>query len=131
MHTILTPQTAQPVAGYQMGIRHESGRLVFLSAREAVDAHGNIVGKGDIRAQTRYIYQNLRRILQSEGGNLSNLIKITTCALNMDHFSASVEARTEYLPDGAPAATVLEVPRLAHPDALIQVEAIAIIDERS
>jgi enamine deaminase RidA (YjgF/YER057c/UK114 family) len=127
-YTTIVPEKAKPIANYKMATRYESGRLVYLSAQAAHDADGNIVGKGDIRIQTRQIYQNMRRILQEAGGDLSDLIKITTWITRMEDFPASKEARDEFLPD-APAATLLEVLRLFHPDLLIQVEGVAVVDE--
>ena len=126
--TTIVPENAKPVASYKMVTRYESGRLVYLSAQAAYDADGNIVGKGDIRAQTRQIYRNLRRILQEAGGGLQDLIKITTWITQMEDFPASKEVRDEFLPGEAPAATLLEVPRLFHPDLLIQVEGVAVVD---
>ena len=127
-YTTIVPEHAKPVANYKMATRYESGRLVYLSAQAAYDADGNIVGVGDIRAQTRQTYQNMRLILQEAGGDLQDLIEINTWITRMEDFPASKEARNEFLPEEAPAATLLEVPRLFHPDLLIQVEGVAVVD---
>src|SRR5262247_2398888 len=75
--TIATPE-AKPVADYKMATRMEGGRLLYISGQVAWDASGAIVGKGDARAQARQVLQNMRAVLQAAGGDLSNLMKITT-----------------------------------------------------
>ena len=67
--TIATPE-AKPVANYKMATRMEGGRLLYVSGQVAWDASGNIVGKGDVRAQARQTFQNLRGVLQAAGGDL-------------------------------------------------------------
>src|SRR6185369_259111 len=61
--TIATPE-AKPVANYKMATRMEGGRLLYISGQVAWDAAGNIVGKGDIRAQAKQVFENLRGVLR-------------------------------------------------------------------
>ena len=75
--TIATAE-AKPVANYKMGTRLEGGRLLYISGQVAWDASGNIVGKGDVRAQARQTFANLRGVLQAAGEDFANLMKITT-----------------------------------------------------
>ena len=75
--TITTPE-ARPVANYKMATRMEGGRLVYISGQVAWDASGNIVGKGDVGAQARQTFRNLRQVLQAAGGDLGSLMKMTT-----------------------------------------------------
>ena len=75
--TIATPD-AKPVANYKMATRMEGGRLLYISGQVAWDASGAIVGNGDARAQARQVLQNMRGVLKAAGGDLSNLMKITT-----------------------------------------------------
>ena len=60
--TFATPE-ARPVANYKMATRMEGGRLVYVSGQVAWDASGNIVGKGDVGAQARQTFRNLRQVL--------------------------------------------------------------------
>ena len=60
--TIATPE-AKPVANYKMGTRMEGGRLLYISGQVAWDTSGNIVGKGNVVAQARQAFQNLRGVL--------------------------------------------------------------------
>src|SRR5262245_2515900 len=94
--TISTPE-ARPVANYKMATRMEGGRLLYVSGQVAWDASGAIVGKGDARAQARQVLQNMRAVLQAAGGDLSNLMKITTYITKIEDPSAVVETRPEVI----------------------------------
>ena len=85
--TISTPE-AKPVANYKMATRMERGRLLYISGQVAWDSTGNIVGKGDVRAQARQTFANLRGVLQAAGGDMSNLMKITTYITKIEDFPA-------------------------------------------
>ena len=127
-YTTIVPEHARPVAAYKMATRYESGRLLFLPVQGAYDSSGGLVGRGDIRAQTRQVYENIGHILHAAGGDFEDLVKITTYLTRMDDFPASKEARDAFMPGEAPAATLLEVPRFCDPDLLILVEGVAVID---
>ena len=124
--TITTPE-ARPVANYKMATRMEGGRLVYVSGQVAWDASGNIVGKGDVGAQARQTFQNLRQVLQAAGGDLGNLMKITTYITRIEHRPAVAEARSEVFHGELPASTLIVVKSLFHPDFLIEVEGVAVV----
>jgi 2-iminobutanoate/2-iminopropanoate deaminase len=122
--TISTPE-AKPVANYKMATRMEGGRLLYISGQVAWDATGNIVGKGDVRAQARQTFANLRGVLEASGGDLSNLMKITTYITKIEDFPAVAQARSEVFSGELPASTLIVVKSLFHPDFLIEVEGVA------
>jgi enamine deaminase RidA (YjgF/YER057c/UK114 family) len=126
-HTAIVSEQAKPVANYQMATRQDSGRLVYISGQVAWDAEGNTVGRGDIRAQARHVFQNLRQVLQEAGGDLSDLLKITTYVTRLDDYPTVVEVRQEFFPDGLPASTLIVVESLFHADWLLEVEGMAAI----
>jgi enamine deaminase RidA (YjgF/YER057c/UK114 family) len=126
-HTAIVSEQAKPVAHYQMATRQDSGRLVYISGQVAWDAEGNTVGRGDIRAQARHVFQNLRQVLQEAGGDLSDLLKITTYVTRLDDYPTVVEVRQEFFPDGLPASTLIVVESLFHADWLLEVEGMAAI----
>jgi enamine deaminase RidA (YjgF/YER057c/UK114 family) len=126
-HTAIVSEQAKPVAHYQMATRQDSGRLVYISGQVAWDAEGNTVGRGDIRAQARRVFQNLRQVLQEAGGDLSDLLKMTTYVTRLDDYPAVVEVRQEFFPDGLPASTLIVVASLFHADWLLEVEGMAAI----
>ena len=124
--TIATPE-AKPVANYKMATRLEGGRLLYISGQVAWDASGNIVGKGDVRAQARQTFDNLRGVLRAAGGDLPNLMKITTYITKIEDFPAVAQARSEVFQGELPASTLIVVKSLFHPDFLIEVEAVAAV----
>jgi 2-iminobutanoate/2-iminopropanoate deaminase len=124
--TIATPE-AKPVANYKLATRRESGQLLYISGQVAWDTNGNIVGKGDVRAQARQVFQNLRQVLQTAGGDLKDLMKITTYITKIEDFPAVAEARSEVFQGELPASTLIVVKGLFHPDFLLEVEGVAAI----
>jgi enamine deaminase RidA (YjgF/YER057c/UK114 family) len=124
--TIATPE-AKPVASYKMATRMEGGRLLYISGQVAWDASGNLVGKGDVRAQARQTFENLRGVLQAAGGDLSSLMKITTYITTIENFPAVAEARSAVFSGELPASTLIVVKSLFHPDFLIEVEGVAAV----
>jgi enamine deaminase RidA (YjgF/YER057c/UK114 family) len=124
--TIATPE-AKPVANYKMATRRESGQLLYVSGQVAWDTNGNIVGKGDVRTQARQVFQNLRQVLQAAGGDLKDLMKITTYITKIEDLPAVAEARSEVFQGELPASTLIVVKSLFHPDFLLEVEGIAAI----
>jgi enamine deaminase RidA (YjgF/YER057c/UK114 family) len=124
--TIATPE-AKPVANYKMGTRMEGGRLLYISGQVAWDSSGNIVGKGDARAQARQAFENLRGVLQAAGGDMANLMKITTYITKIENFPAVAEARSAVFQGELPASTLIVVKALFHPDFLVEVEGVAVV----
>jgi enamine deaminase RidA (YjgF/YER057c/UK114 family) len=122
--TIASPE-AKPVANYKMATRMDGGRLLYVAGQVAWDATGNIVGKGDVRAQARQVFENLRGVLQAAGGDLSSLMKITTYITRIENFPAVAEVRGSMFQGELPASTLIVVKSLFHPDFLIEVEGVA------
>lgn len=124
--TIATPE-AKPVANYKMGTRLEGGRLLYVSGQVAWDSSGNIVGKGDVRAQARQTFANLRGVLQAAGGDFGSLMKITTYITRIEDFPTVAAVRGEIFQGELPASTLIVVKSLFHPDFLIEVEGVAAV----
>jgi 2-iminobutanoate/2-iminopropanoate deaminase len=115
------------VANYKMATRQEGGQLLYISGQVARDTEGNVVGKGDMRAQARQVFQNLRQVLQAAGGDLKDLMKITTYITNIEDFPALAEVRSAVFQGELPASTLIVVKGLFNPDFLIEVEGVAAI----
>lgn len=104
------------------------GKLVFLAGQTAVDATGNVVGVGDVEAQAERVYENIKTALASVGADFSNLVKTTTYLTHAEDIEGYRRARAKHIPTDLPASTLLIVTRLANPDYLIEIEAIAALD---
>ena len=124
--TITTPE-AKPVAHYKMATRMEGGRLLYIAGQVARDAEGNVLAPGDIRTQARQVFQNVQRVLQAAGGDLPDLLKMTTYITKIEDFPAVAEVRSQFFAGELPASTLIVVTRLAQPELLIEVEGMAAI----
>ena len=106
----------------------EGRRTIFVSGQLARDRSGNVVGKGDMRAQIRQVGENIKAALEAAGARLEDIVKTTTYVTDIDEFFKHVDVRLEYLGPALPTSTTVEVRRLAHPDFLVEIEAIAVVD---
>jgi enamine deaminase RidA (YjgF/YER057c/UK114 family) len=108
-----------------------AGRTVYISGQIALDASGNLVGKGDLRAQTQQVFENLKIALAAAGATFNDVIKINTyCADSVDDTGIALilEIRSRYLNQQTPpASTFVIVRRLVRPEWLIEVEAVAVV----
>jgi enamine deaminase RidA (YjgF/YER057c/UK114 family) len=102
------------------------GNLVFLSGTTGTDDEGNIIGPGDIVVQTRRIFEKFALILQSVGGNLSNIVETTDYVLSLDEYRKTAALRRELFKGPPwPAATGVVVAGLIREGALIEIKGIA------
>jgi 2-iminobutanoate/2-iminopropanoate deaminase len=106
----------------------EGRRMIFVSGQLARDRHGNVVGKGDMRAQLRQVGENIKVALEAAGATLNDLVKTTTYVTDIEEFFKHVDVRMEYFGAALPTSTTVEVGRLAHADFLVEVEAMAMTD---
>jgi enamine deaminase RidA (YjgF/YER057c/UK114 family) len=101
------------------------GDLIFVSGCVSADSEGNIVGEGDLAAQTRKTLDNLRMILQASGADLKDVLKTTVFMLDISQRGLTHDIRREYFGDFPPASTMVEVRALGRPEYLIEIDAIA------
>ena len=107
-----------------------AGKLVFVSGLLARNRAGEIVGNGDMGAQIRQVGENLTTALAAAGATLADLVRTQTFTTDIDEFFRHVDVRMEYFGAGLPTSTTVEVRRLSHPDFLVEVEAIAVVEAR-
>jgi len=105
------------------------GKLVFLSGILSRNENGEIVGKGDMRAQIRQVFSNIRTALASAGATFADVVKRQTFTTDIEAYYQHIDARMEFCGDSLSTSTAVEVRRLSHPDFLIEVEVIAVVKE--
>ena len=131
MHTTrLNPHTvAVPIGSYSHSVRVETGDAVwiYVSGQIAFDAGGTLVGLGDLRAQTQQVYENLARVLEANGATFADVVKIQTFFTTLEDLAGSREVRGRYLPADPPASTAVQVAALVVPEALIEVDVVAVV----
>jgi 2-iminobutanoate/2-iminopropanoate deaminase len=120
---------AAPVGTYSQAVRVETGDAVWIhvSGQIAIDLEGNLVGPGDLRAQTRQVFENLRAILAAHGATFADVVKIGTYLTTLDDLAGMREIRSEYLTSEPPASTAVQVVALVVPDALIEIDLVAVV----
>jgi reactive intermediate/imine deaminase len=120
-----------PVGPYSNVVTTPPGKLVFCAGQVALDASGEIVGAGDIVAQTRQVMENLRIGLEAAGATFADVVRVVNYITDVDLFGEMAAVRREYLVEPYPASTLVEVSALMYPELLIEIEAIAVVaDDR-
>jgi len=97
-----------------------------VSGQVALDTEGNLVGPGDLRAQTQQVFENLRAILEANGATFEDVVKVTTYVTTLDDLAGMREARGRYLSE-LPASTAVQITALFVPEAMIEVDLVAVI----
>jgi enamine deaminase RidA (YjgF/YER057c/UK114 family) len=128
--TVKPQGVADPLGLYSHVLTVRPGRLAFVAGQVAVDENGNTVGAGDLPAQTRQVFQNLERVLDSVDATFDSVVKFTTYIVRGQSVEGFTAGRTEVFsrifPDGDyPPNTLLFIDRLVHDDLLVEIEAIA------
>jgi reactive intermediate/imine deaminase len=113
---------------FSNGVRIGGGELLFISGQLAYDDARNLVGKGDMKSQTRQVLRNIKKVLDWAGATPADIVKVTVFVKDISKFREIHDARLEFFhPDHLPASTMVEVSKFVHPDALIEIEAIAVL----
>ena len=102
------------------------GNTIYVSGQVAYDASGQLVGEGDMKAQTRQVFENIRSVLGAADARMEDIDKINTFITDSSKFMDMLAARSEVFGNDPPASTAVVVQALAFPGLLIEVEAIAI-----
>lgn len=131
MRTVrLNPHTvAAPVGSYSHAVRVETSDCIWIhvSGQIATDPQGNLVGEGDLRAQTEQVFANLSAILEANEATFEDVVTITTYLTTLEGLEGMREVRLRYLPAEPPASTAVQVVALVVPDALIEVDLLAVV----
>jgi reactive intermediate/imine deaminase len=102
------------------------GNTIYVSGQIAYDSNGNLVGEGDMKMQTRQVFDNIKSVLERAGSGLKDIVKINTYITDGSKFMDMLAVRSEIFGNDPPASTAVVVQALAFPALLIEVEAIAI-----
>jgi len=127
--TRINPPELGTPPGYSQIIDVSAGRIIFIAGQTALDADGNLAGKGDFMAQAEQVFRNLGIALQATGCTAAHLVKLTVFLTDMGNLTHYREARNRFFasvtPPAAPAITLVEVSKLYGPDFMIEIEAVA------
>lgn len=128
----VTSKTLGPTFGmYSHGMIAPGGELVVVAGQVAADRAGKLVGPGDVVAQTRQAFENVRAVLEAAGSGMQQIVRFQTFLTHATDIEGFMQARKElfpgYFPDGVyPPNTILVVSRLVLPELLVEIEAMAV-----
>jgi len=126
------PGTMPKSVGYSQLARVNRGSLIFIAGQVALDRAGNIVGRDDVGAQLRQIFENLKAAVESTGGTFKDIVKLNSYFLDVAHLPAFREVRDQYIDvQHPPASTAIQVAKLFRPEFLVEVEAIAVVPQEA
>ena len=111
---------------YTLGWR--VGNHIYVAGQLPFDKDGNLLGKGDIKAQTRRIFEQIKMIVEAGGGKMDDVVKVTVFVTDVRYREPYGEVRSEFFGPNPPASTLVQIGNLAIPDALIEIEAVAALD---
>jgi enamine deaminase RidA (YjgF/YER057c/UK114 family) len=120
---------APPVGNYSHSVRVETREAIwiYVSGQIAQDPDGRLVAPGDLPAQTEQVFENVSKVLESNGATFTDVVKILTFFTTFDGLEASRQIRARYLSEEPPASTTVRVAALVVPDAVIEVDVVAVI----
>ena len=124
---IIRMKSVHSTAGVGYSHVAKVGKTVYIAGQVPLDPDGNLVGKGDIEAQTHRVYANLQAILEELGGSLDDIVKLTTYLTDRSQLEGFRRVRNCFFNDPFPPNTLLFVSGLAQPDYLVEIESIAVL----
>jgi reactive intermediate/imine deaminase len=126
---VIAPKSLHRPFGYAHAIQIEN--TLYISGQIPLDQDMKVVGKNDIAAQTERVYENLKKVVEDAGGTMSHIVMMNIYCTDIEAFDKETRhLRKKYFGDYYPAVTAVEVKRLYRPDFMIEIEAVAVLDNK-
>lgn len=125
----MNPPGLSTPTGYSHVVSTRGGRTIYIAGQVALDAKGQLVGDGDLAAQTRQVFANLEVALKAAGATFDDVVKLNTYMRDATQVQMIRDVRAKYFTTALPASTLVEVSRLANPGFLVEIEVIAVVAE--
>lgn len=129
---LLNPAGLEKPVGYAHVAKISSGKIVYVAGQAALDADGSVVGKGDFVAQFRQVMTNLKLAIEGAGGRPGQFAVLTMYVTDVPAYLNNKKAiGTAYrnvFGSHFPAITLVEVKGLYHPDSMVEISGVAVID---
>jgi enamine deaminase RidA (YjgF/YER057c/UK114 family) len=130
---IFSPATLPPPVGYSHIAKVNKGTLIYLAGQVSSDASGKLVGEGDFEAQAEQVFRNLKIAVEAAGGSLADIVKLNiylVAEVDQAEVPKLRAVRDRYVNVARPpASTLVVVSRLARPGWLVEIEAVAALDD--
>lgn len=127
----INPKELNPTFGWTHVVTSTGSKTIHISGQTAVDATGQVVGKGDLKRQTEQVYENLRIGLEAVGATFRDVVKMNTyvVGLKSEMITTLREVRSRYVSqENPPASTLVGVTALVGADWLIEIDLTAVIE---
>ncbi|HKX07262.1 MAG TPA: RidA family protein [Stellaceae bacterium] len=124
------PTIWQPFGAFSMVAVRGDGQIVHLKGQVALDREGRIVGKGDMRVQTRNVLENIQEVLAAMGGRMEDVFSLTHYVTDIKGFAGVGDVRREFFREPFPVTTTVQVAALYHPDLVVEIAAVAEIPRK-
>jgi len=112
--------------GYTQMVEVTGSKMLYLSGQIAIDPGGQVVGAGDLHAQTQQVFENLKAGLAAAGATFDHVVKLQLFLLDITQIQIVRDVRDRYVNTQLPpASTAVEVRRLFRDELLIEIDAIA------
>ena len=122
-YKIVVPEgSAPPLAPYSPGVR--AGNVVYVSGIVALDADGNTVGMGDVKAQTRHVLEAIKSIVEAAGGSMTDIAFNQIFLSDLGDYAGMNEVYREYFPADPPARYCIRAD-LVKPEFLVEIASTA------
>jgi len=115
----------EDIVGYSRAVK--VGNLVEVAGTTAVNEAGEVVGKGDVYAQTKFIFEKIEQALITAGATMENVVRTRLFVTDISQWEAVGKAHGEFFKTIKPASTMLEISGLVDSDMLIEIEVTAVI----
>ena len=123
----LSPGTMSPPFGYSHVVDAPAGRIIYISGQVPLNTEGELVGEGDFEAQARQVFANLSAALEAAGAGWSDVVKLNYFLTDIGELATVRAIRDEYVDtERPPASTLVQVSALFSPEAMVEIEAVAI-----
>jgi 2-iminobutanoate/2-iminopropanoate deaminase len=118
---------SKPRGVWSTAVIAQPGKLLFVSGLLSKNEKGEVVGEGDVAAQTEQVLKNLQAALSSAGGTLANVVRVDVFVRDISKFEEIHAVRRKYFATEPPSSTMVEVSRLTDERCLIEITAIAVL----
>lgn len=119
-------QAGKPAYSHVVSV-NGPGKTIYIAGQLARDSDGNLVGKGDMRAQMEQTFKNLDLCLKAVGASWADVVKTNTYVTDYPEFAKNSDVRIRYFGVATPTSTTVQISRLADPDAMVEIEMIAVV----
>ncbi len=126
---VIQPETVHDTTAFAYSHAVRMGDLIFVAGEVPRNRSGDLVGKGDVRAQIEQVFENLKAVLEAAGSGLDKVGKVTVFTTSLEYRPVIHEVRSRIFREVGhlPASTLAVVTSLADPDWLVEIEAVATV----